>query len=92
MSGSYWREESCRVLCELYRAHPSPKTLTEWRRLVQNAYPFGARAHHPYRCWLREVTAFLVAPEAYVRAATTCGPLALVPVDPRQLDLLGGEK
>jgi hypothetical protein len=43
---------------ELLNAHPR-----EVRKELADHYPFGERAHWPYKCWLTEVNLALYGPE-----------------------------
>jgi hypothetical protein len=55
---SHWRQASRRIINEVLADLATVKpdaTEKEKRKAVQNAYPFGLREMHPYKCWLMEV-------------------------------------
>lgn len=55
---SRWRQESRRViettLADLARTEPAADNRRK-RAVLRDAYPFGERAMHPYKCWCQEV-------------------------------------
>lgn len=55
MNESRWRNESAEVIAAVLAALPPGSTTVEKRKAVSAAYPFGPRAHHPYRIWYSEV-------------------------------------
>lgn len=48
---SDWRRRAEEVARRTLAALPECATLSEQRRALRAAYPFGAREHHPYRVW-----------------------------------------
>lgn len=57
MSESRWRLHSRRVIREAAEQNKSSSD-SELRKIISNAYPFGARKYHPYKIWLKEVKLF----------------------------------
>lgn len=47
---SWWRSEARRVIREVLKDNPDNP-----RKSVRAAYPFGERAHWPYKIWLEEI-------------------------------------
>lgn len=52
---SNWRLRSREVIRQVLDGLPADATEAQKRAAVGAAYPFGERAHHPYRMWLAEV-------------------------------------
>lgn len=48
-----WRKRSRAVICDVIAANPDADTAA-LLTLVDAAYPFGEREHHPYKAWLAE--------------------------------------
>lgn len=59
---SHWRRAADDVIRRVLSALPPTSTIAERRKALQAAYPFGERAHHPYRVWCRAVCDWLGAP------------------------------
>jgi hypothetical protein len=69
MYRSRWRLESNRIIWDtLHKAgidpniYPKKFTTTQKKRLIKlvnEAYPFGVKANHPYKIWLSEVNHIL---------------------------------
>lgn len=53
---SHWRKTSERTIAQVL-AENKGKSPDELLVLVRAAYPFGERAHHPYKVWLACVRA-----------------------------------
>ena len=51
---SHWRTISARIIAAVLAEHPDDTP--EQRKALRNAYPFGERAHYPYKIWLSEIT------------------------------------
>lgn len=68
---SQWRLRARQVIRRTLDALPADATEAQKRKAVRDAYPFGERKMHPYRCWLQEV-----------KATFTTGPAALPLLDP----------
>lgn len=51
---SKWREIAARTIQQVIDDNPN-LSAGELRKAISNAYPFGQRAHHPYKIWLDEV-------------------------------------
>lgn len=56
---SVWRTRARMVIERTLQSLSPEATDTEKRRALFDAYPFGPRAHHPYRIWREEVRAAL---------------------------------
>ena len=54
MSASYWRTMAAPLIADIL-AHSQGKTTAEIRAKLRDAYPFGPRAMHPYKMWLKEI-------------------------------------
>jgi hypothetical protein len=52
---SPWRLEARRVIAGVLAGLPADAPPALVRRAVRDAYPFGRRENHPYRCWCVEV-------------------------------------
>jgi len=50
MKQSLWRTQANRVINQVFADHPDA-ALTELKKLLRDAYPFGERKHHPYKIW-----------------------------------------
>jgi hypothetical protein len=48
---SDWRREAEAIVRATLALLPDGATITEKRRALRQAYPWGAREHHPYRIW-----------------------------------------
>ena len=53
-STSQWRVRSRQVIAEVMASMPADATLPQVRKALRDAYPFGARKHHPYTMWCSE--------------------------------------
>lgn len=53
-TGSHWRDTCRPIIARVIAKNPSADE-KELRRLLSRAYPFGERAHHPYKIWLSEI-------------------------------------
>lgn len=51
---SFWRDEANKVIRQTLDAWPQA-TREEMKKLLSEAYPFGARSMHPYKIWLDAV-------------------------------------
>jgi len=51
---SYWRRRAAPIIARVL-AETKGKPEAEVREALRAAYPFGPRAHHPYRIWLDEI-------------------------------------
>ena len=51
---SQWRIRSRQVIAEVMASVPADATLPQVRKALRDAYPFGAREHHPYKVWCIE--------------------------------------
>ena len=52
---SQWVTSALTVMNKtLMACRESGKTPAETAKAIDEAYPFGERAHHPYKVWLRE--------------------------------------
>jgi hypothetical protein len=56
---SRWRRHSREVIRRVLAELPADATEADKRKAVSAAYPFGERAHHPYKMFLAEVKAQL---------------------------------
>jgi len=68
MSRATWADWADHVLAPLFvvgRPAPSPEQL-------RAAYPFGPRAYHPYKVWLKRVRAFR---EAHAKSLPSPAPI-----------------
>ena len=54
MSESQWRQRSRQIIAEVMASAPADATLPQVRRMLRDAYPFGARKHSPYKVWCSE--------------------------------------
>ena len=48
-----WRTASQRTIARV-ESECAGKTLAEFRKALKDAYPFGERAHFPYKVWCDE--------------------------------------
>lgn len=55
MTTSRWRLRARQVIRRTLDALPADADEQTRRRALRDAYPFGQREHHPYKCWLAEV-------------------------------------
>lgn len=53
---SYWAEQSDKAIAPVVAAYKG-KDERELRHLISEAYPFGMRENHPYKAWLKRVSA-----------------------------------
>jgi uncharacterized protein (TIGR02996 family) len=58
-TASEWRTRARRVIDRVLAGLPADADEKTKRAAVREAYPFGPREHHPYKCWLAEVKAAL---------------------------------
>lgn len=49
---SSWRKIARPIIAEVLRQTEDPK---ERKKILREAYPFGARQYHPYKIWLDEI-------------------------------------
>lgn len=49
-----WRDSARSYIREVITENPGIEK-KELRKLISKAYPYGERAHHPYKIWLDEV-------------------------------------
>lgn len=54
-----WLERAWAAIDRVDRSLPADATLAERTRAVDEAYPFGERAHHPYKMWLNARALYL---------------------------------
>jgi len=52
MSGR-WTEAAWDTIDGVHRDLPGGVSIKDRTKAIDAAYPFGLRAHHPYKCWLR---------------------------------------
>ncbi|MDD5086073.1 MAG: hypothetical protein PHE61_08620 [Candidatus Omnitrophica bacterium] len=60
---SRWRLHARNIIREVAEQNKTV-SLAEVRKLISQAYPFGERKYHPYKCWLREVDLFFKQKDA----------------------------
>lgn len=60
---SRWRLQARRIIEDTINSAPPGTSPHAIRLLVRAAYPFGARAHEPYRAWLKEQRLALGTPK-----------------------------
>jgi uncharacterized protein (TIGR02996 family) len=63
-TASEWRTRARRVIDRVLAGLPADADEKTKRAAVREAYPFGPREHHPYKCWLAEVKAALAKKSA----------------------------
>lgn len=51
---SYWRTRCRPIIAEVLQ-ETQGKSEKEIRKALTDAYPFGAREHHPYKIWCDEI-------------------------------------
>lgn len=56
MKRSYWRER-CKGIIYNVLKQTEGASEEEIKKALQDAYPFGERAYHPYKIWLSEIKA-----------------------------------
>lgn len=49
-----WADRARQVIGKVMQANPGVEG-AELKKLLSAAYPFGERAYHPYKMWLKEV-------------------------------------
>lgn len=54
MASRTWRDKARPIIAEILKDHQDCDDATIKKALLE-AYPFGARAHHPYKIWLDEI-------------------------------------
>lgn len=54
-----WSDHARSTIAAVHEAVPAGATLAERTKAVDAAYPFGLRAHHPYKAWLKVRAAYL---------------------------------
>ena len=59
---SFWREQSRVILLKELADNPGV-TAAAFKKKVRDKYPFGERAMHPYKVWLKEVNSICNALE-----------------------------
>lgn len=50
---STWATKAWQVIDGVHRSLPETASLAERKVAIDAAYPFGQRAHFPYKTWLR---------------------------------------
>lgn len=50
---SHWYDRSVSVIDKVFASLPVDADAITIKKAVAEAYPFGARAHHPYKQWCR---------------------------------------
>lgn len=48
-----WREKAAPIIANVLSQYP--EDCPERRKALREAYPFGPRAHWPYKAWLAEI-------------------------------------
>jgi hypothetical protein len=66
-----WREQSLKIIRQIVADNPNA-TNAELRKIVSKAYPFGPRAMHPYKAWLKAVAQVLGPSDRKRRRCNTC--------------------
>jgi len=83
---SHWRRLAAPIIAKIL-AETQGKPEAEIRAALRAAYPFGSRAHHPYKIWLDEIRVQTGRRRINSRVRRLQGrPLG--PPDPRQEMLL----
>lgn len=54
-----WLDSAQRTIDEVHASLPADATLEERIKALKDAYPFGERAHHPYKMWLKAQRQYL---------------------------------
>lgn len=54
MSASHWRTMAAPIIADIL-AESEGETTAEIRAKLRDAYPFGPKAMHPYKMWLKEI-------------------------------------
>lgn len=72
-----WADRADAVLAPVFQGLARDADDPTIATAVREAYPFGERAHHPYKAWLSRVRAWKEARAAWMRAG----------MDPAKLDL-----
>lgn len=54
-----WSDRARETIQRVHFALPDDTALAERVKAIDAAYPFGERAHHPYKVWLKERRAYL---------------------------------
>lgn len=49
----YWADQARLIIYEVHQSLPEKASLAERQAAIDAAYPFGERAHSPYKTWLR---------------------------------------
>ncbi len=49
-----WRDHAAPIIAKVLK-DTEGKTEKEIQHALRNAYPYGERAHHPYKIWLDEI-------------------------------------
>lgn len=65
-----WSERSRRVIGEVHASLPADATYEQRKKALREAYPFGLRAHFPYKAWCTEQRKYLAR-----YSAKQAGPL-----------------
>lgn len=55
-----WSDAARRAIAQAHLTVPADATLTERKRIIDDAYPFGERSMWPYKAWLKARKAYLV--------------------------------
>jgi len=54
-----WSDQAWCVIEKVHASLPESATLDERKAVIDAAYPFGERAHHPYKVWVAARKAYL---------------------------------
>jgi hypothetical protein len=54
MKHKSWRDHARPIIAEVIKNNHG-KDKKELRKLINEEYPFGERAYHPYKIWLSEI-------------------------------------
>lgn len=63
--GQDWAKLARDAIAKVHRSLPRTVSLHERMTAIDAAYPFGVRAHYPYKIWCRERRSYLI-PYGYV--------------------------
>lgn len=59
MSTNTWRQEASAVIYAATKNLPDDLPLKDRMKIVDSAYPFGARSNYPYKAWLKARRSYL---------------------------------
>lgn len=54
-----WAERARHRIEQVHASLPETATFEERKKALLDAYPFGERAYHPYKMWLKEQRRYL---------------------------------